>query len=212
MINRRTILLTESQIRRIIESNGDFGYHAGDLGASEYFVNYATSNRGTGHFGTGTYFVGNEDELNRGSYAERPHHKVDLSPYKLVKIMSFENGLKFHDALRYINNTAFKDYVYNGQVDEKRLMHECKVIAVMLLDIDDFKDLVPKTKMVYDKAMELIMEYGDWFKNQDWYTLKSDRRTISTELISSFGYDGVDCRGVPGLDNTMFGSVIYNMK
>ena len=36
-------------------------YHAGDLGKSEnFFLGFMDSNRGTGHFGTGTYFVGDK--------------------------------------------------------------------------------------------------------------------------------------------------------
>lgn len=202
-------------VSRILYENDGFGYHAGDLGKSEHFVNFATSNRGTGHFGTGTYFVGDEGKLNGYNYKDRPHHKIDFSPYNLVKIRSFDLGIQFHDALKYINNDAFKDYVYKGDVDHEKLKKKCQVIAVMLFDIDDFSDLFKKRDIVYNKALELIKEYADYF-NENGGTIhglaKSDRRTISTELISSFGYDGVDCRGVEGLDNTTFGSVIYNLK
>lgn len=191
----------------------DFGYHGGDLGKSEYFTSYATSNRGTGHFGTGTYFVGDENQLNVGSYKDRPRHKVDFTPYNLIKITDFRNGLAFHDALRDINNKFFQQFVHtNGGVDSDELLKQCKVIAVFLFkDINDFNDLWDKARIVYKKVMELYNEYLPEYLKVANYG-KSDRRTISTELISSFGYDGVDCRSCPDMDNTMYGSVIYNLK
>ena len=36
----------------------NIAYHAGDLGKAEHYGRFYGSNRSTGHFGTGTYFVG----------------------------------------------------------------------------------------------------------------------------------------------------------
>lgn len=201
------------KIERRDEKPENVGYHGGDLGKSEYFASYATCNRGTGHFGTGTYFVGDEKQLDTGSYKDRPRHKVDFSPYNLVKITDFRTGLAFHDALRDINNKFFHQFVnHDGGLDADGLLNQCKVIAVFLFkDIDGFDDLWDKARIVYNKVMELYEEYLPEYRNVVNYG-RSDRRTISTELISSFGYDGVDCRSCPGMDNTMFGSVIYDLK
>lgn len=223
---KRTIVLNESQIRRIFEATTlellrqiaasnekpeNVGYHAGDLGQSEHFAMIAGSNRHTGHFGTGTYFVGDPNKLNGIEYGSRPRHKVDFSPYNLVKITDFRNGLAFHDALRDINNKYFSQFVYDGHSNEAGLKEACKVVAVMLfkdIDLDNLKD---KTEQVYNRVIELYEEYVDEYQKLLKYG-KSDRRSISTELISSFGYDGVDCRSCKDMDNTMFGSVIYNLK
>lgn len=200
------------RIGEIDKKPENVGYHSGDLGKSEYFSSYATSNRGTGHFGTGTYFVGDEKNLDCGSYKDRPRHKIDFSPYNLVKITDFRSGLDFHDALRDVNNRFFQQFVHEGDVDEQGLMKDCKVIAVFLFkDIDGLDDLLDKTRIVYNKVIELYKEYLPEYHNVVNYG-RSDRRTISTELIASFGYDGVDCRSCRDMDNTMFGSVIYDLK
>lgn len=36
--------------------------------------------------------------------------------------------------------------------------------------------------------------------------------TKSTKIMKALGYDGIDCRGVKDLDNSTFGSVIYDIK
>ena len=134
----------------------------------------------------------------------------------MVKIRSFDLGIQFHDALKYLNNTAFHDYTWRKKFDMRSLKHHCKIIAIMLFnDINTFKDLDERTNEVVEKAIEIIKEYAEDFEKCDYsiYNMyKSDKRTISTELISAFGYEGVDCRGVEGLDNTMYGSVIYKLK
>ena len=181
-------------VDKILNESGNYGYHAGDLGKSEYFTQFATSNRGTGHFGTGTYFVGDENQLNVGSYADRPRHKVDFTPYNLIKITDFRNGLAFHDALRDINGKIFRRYANGDGIDEKALMEASKIVAIFVFkDIEDFNDLRNKSKIVYDKVIEIYDDYIDEYKKVV-NNGKSDRRSISTELISSFGYDGVDCR------------------
>ena len=92
------------------EENGKFsrkepnyGYHAGDLGKAEWYGNQAGSARNSGHFGTGTYFVGDEELINSGGFKERPHHKVDFSKYKLYRPQSYAQGIRVHDLLATIN-------------------------------------------------------------------------------------------------------------
>lgn len=36
--------------------------------------------------------------------------------------------------------------------------------------------------------------------------------SLSTIFMKALGYDGVDVRGLDGLDNTTYGSVIYDLK
>jgi hypothetical protein len=48
---------------------------------------------------------------------------------------------------------------------------------------------------------------------QDPYnTAKWNDDTRSTKIMKDLGYEGIDVRGVNGLDNSMFGSVIYDIK
>lgn len=80
------------------------GYHAGDLGKSEHFGRFFGSSRDTGHFGTGTYFVGNKEKLNLGNYKTRPMQEVDLSSYNLAKPKNASEAQTLHDMLKYVNN------------------------------------------------------------------------------------------------------------
>ena len=100
----------------LVESN-NYGYHAGDLGKSEYY-GVQSSGRGTGHFGTGTYFVGNPEKIrgyNDYQYGkgEAPHHIVDFSSYKLYKPSTNKKGYALHDALKVLDGsyTRWKDKV-----------------------------------------------------------------------------------------------------
>ena len=85
------------------DSDGNYGYHAGDLGKAEHFGRQEGSNRGTGHFGTGTYFVGNKTELDLGGYKDRPQHTVDFNDYNLYKPYNKREAERTHDMLSYIN-------------------------------------------------------------------------------------------------------------
>lgn len=82
----------------------NIGYHAGDLGKAESFWNMMSSVRSTGHFGTGTYFVGNEVSINNGPYSKRAHYTVDFSKYNLLKPWSYKDAMDVHDFLKGIND------------------------------------------------------------------------------------------------------------
>ena len=103
-IDKRKGKLKESKLKE----NNDYGYHAGDLGKSEGRQRQ-TGGRGTGHFGTGTYFVGNPDKIkgyNDYQYGKgkAPHHIVDFSSYNLYKPSNNYYGHKLHDTLKLLND------------------------------------------------------------------------------------------------------------
>lgn len=219
----RIIVLTEGQAREIIEqvSTPDYGYHSGDLGKAESFVQYQLGNRDTGHYGTGTYFVGNKDNLKSGRYVDRPVVTHDFSGYNLLKPGSFDLGIRLHDALKYINNTAWLQAKREGSVDIKGLQKALWPLSVMLyshMHRDEDYNYGPEdvrkfnNEIVVPRAIELLEEYSDFVKQQGGSVTKSDRNTISTELLKSFGIEGIDVRNVPDLDNTEFGSVIFDVR
>lgn len=90
--------------RVLYSSRADnLGYHAGDLGKAEH-LNIQGRYRGTGHFGTGTYFVGEEEKVTKDShYGKRPQHAVDFTDYNLYKVRSDREGYQLHDFLRIID-------------------------------------------------------------------------------------------------------------
>lgn len=94
----------QDEVNAESDTRHSLGYHAGDLGKSTV-DDYARQGygRGTGHFGFGTYFVGDEEKINYGDYGKRKHEAVDFDKYNLFKPRNFEQGLKLHDALKLID-------------------------------------------------------------------------------------------------------------
>lgn len=84
----------------------NIGYHAGDLGKAESMGNQ-TGGRGTGHFGTGTYFVGNKvkiDGYNARDGKPAPVETVNFGKYNLYKPHNTEEAYALHDFLRDVND------------------------------------------------------------------------------------------------------------
>lgn len=88
----------------LLEDN--VGYHYGDLGKAD--KRSIMAGRGTGHFGTGTYFFGSTDSPGSSYYRKnRPENIVDFSSYKLFKPMSNKDGYRLHDFLKSVNEISF---------------------------------------------------------------------------------------------------------
>lgn len=64
--------------------------------------------RGTGHFGTGFYFVSKDQygDMHTDYDPSRPIYVLDTSSYKLYKPLDNNTAYKLHDALKYINDCA----------------------------------------------------------------------------------------------------------
>ena len=107
-------------IREVVEAQqevSNVGYHAGDLGKSEKYGQFAYGNRGTGHFGTGTYFVGNPEKIkgyNRRNGIDAPVEKVDFSKYNLFRPSDTDQAYKLHSALKMINDDLLYMHKYDN--------------------------------------------------------------------------------------------------
>lgn len=163
--NDGTQLLKSLGIREnLVESN--YGYHAGDLGKSEYYGSQS-SGRGTGHFGTGTYFVGDPNRIkgyNDYQYGkgEAPHHIVDFSSYNLYKPSTNKKGYELHDTLKLLDGS----YTYwKDKVD----------------DVNTVKKYEGRDKRRYDKFTEQELEELIGALNR----LDSDE-PLNYEYISNF--------------------------
>lgn len=102
------------------------GFHAGDLGKAESYGEQGYY-RDTGHFGTGTYFVGDEAKINDYTYGKRPHHAVEFNNYNLYKIRNNDDGYKLHKQLRAIDGGITEEFVEAAKADKFRvseLRHE----------------------------------------------------------------------------------------
>ena len=102
------------------EADSNVGYHAGDLGKSESLRQQGLG-RDTGHFGTGTYFVGNKvalDGYNSRGGKPAPVESVDFTKYNLFKPKNAQDGLALHDFLRGV------DGYWNRDADAVNTMEE----------------------------------------------------------------------------------------
>lgn len=165
------------------------GYHRGDLGKAEnrWRMN---SGRGTGHFGTGTYFTGKPlDNWN----TQRPQHKVNFDNYKLFKPKDDEQGFDLHQSLKAINN---------GYQDDR--LEEAIVKLSTILGIDQNK-VRQEIKRINNA------DTYDWSSDPENRALQTQWDSLSTQFIKTFGYQGIDVRHLPNLDNTSYGSVIYDL-
>ena len=326
-------VMTEGQA--LYSDRDNVGYHAGDLGKSEDFNDMTGTKRATGHFGTGTYFVGDEAQISERFYGNRPHEKVNFDKYNLFKVRDYEEGSALHSFLMSINNNilhlaearkTFEEYYDSNKnvmaaaddtqfgewSEDEDVKNNRKVIDEYIesnFTEGEKQRLNEAAEKDYDRAqnatvseywkqgleadynrsvkyfgkIETLEEYvanrvksmeesiannkklsvEDWYyanaysflkehieaseNYRDWYrglplrAMKSgiwvregNLRSIldsiydtargygsdggmymdspSTMFMKALGYEGIDVRGVKGLDNTTYGSVIYDLK
>lgn len=255
---------TKNDTKLSLSEEGNYGYHAGDLGKAEGYWNMTSSNRSTGHFGTGTYFVGDEAQISRkDTYGNRPHEKVDFSNYNLYKPLLESYGFELHDQLKYINNNisqypiasmsfdeiwdvcksvegAQYTLYYDENATETEKAEAKKILAEMEERFesiefdsenwyaDDLKEKLKEISGSYQSATirlnslfgynaeekinsALESVYNEVSQIEDSYNARYED-SPSTRFMKAMGYEGIDVRGIKGLDNTTYGSVIYDLK
>ena len=128
----------------------DAGYHAGDLGKAEFLHNQGYG-RDTGHFGTGTYFVGSKELIeNDRTYASRPHHAVNFGNYNLYKIRNDDDGYKLHRSLRVIDGGFSQDFL-DAAVADKFAVSELGHNARRLIEKYDTQEWDEELEMFLSK-------------------------------------------------------------
>ena len=292
-----------SNLQQFLYSERNLGYHAGDLGKAEPYSSQGGS-RGTGHFGTGTYFVGNEAEISDDYYGKRPHEEVDFGKYNLFKPKNYTEGKKLHEFLKGMDGydrmaedaikseseweevfydteaSIYDDDDYGIDLHAKENLHNlvrlygkynvADAIAHVTdweyaptsngtLWSDEANESVP-VESVYDKVnlSDVLSEiekkhprkwdyslsaddYGEWInsfaeiadvlgitenevekavnktkkqlKDVNYYGANANvSDSAATVFMKALGYEGVDVRHIKEMDNTTYGSVIYDLK
>ena len=173
-------------------------YHAGvisKLNKAETNGRFYGSDRGTGYFGTGHYFVDNatKHELdNNGSYSKLPYTSIDISQYdNLFKATTNEIADGLHTFLK--NLTKFTQGSDTYSISELFSQFQ-KVFGETTMDMQEF-----------DAKLEQLKTY---MQNSNMYD-RGD--SVSTQFMKSLGYGGVDTRGTKYAD-TRYGTVIYDLK
>ena len=176
----------------------DVVYHAGSvsrLNKAETNGRFYGSNRGTGYFGTGHYFVDaatKHELLSNGNYSKLPFTSVDISQYdNLFQARTDTVAEKLHSFLKNLTRYTQGDDRYN--IDELFSQFE-DVFGKSVLTIDDFG-----SKLSELSAFMKVSNLND----------RSD--SVSTQFMKSLGYGGVDTRGTRYAD-TRYGTVIYDLK
>jgi hypothetical protein len=159
----------------------DAGYHAGDLGKAE-FLHQQGYGRDTGHFGTGTYFVGAKELIeDSGTYASRPHHAVNFGDYNLYKIRNDDDGYKLHRSLRVIDGGFSQEFLDAAVADKfavSELWRDARELAEKYdtkewdeeVEIFLSKDYIGSairayTEVAKDNGLD-IQSYDEWLSEQ----------------------------------------------
>lgn len=173
------------------------GVHYGDLGKGRdtNFFSINSSNRSTGHFGTGTYFVSEEKANKYGDEwsflsGERPRKEIDFNEYNLYRPQIDIEAMRLHDGLKAVNYGNYDDYSFRFMKD------------------DLIRNGVSEEKI--NNARNVVEQKRDEYSQLDvMKQMKVD--SLSTTFMKELGFNGIDVRGYEQLDNSQYGSVIYDL-
>jgi TP901 family phage tail tape measure protein len=173
-------------------------YHAGilsKLNKAETNGRFYGSNRGTGYFGTGHYFVDSSSKhyLDESStYSKLPYSSIDISQYdNLFKANNDIIAKSLHEFLKNLTRYTQGDTKFN--TNELFSQFE-NVFANTVMDIKEFESRINGLKDFMSKS-----------------NLSDRSDSVSTQFMKSLGYGGVDTRGTK-FANTEYGTVIYDLK
>lgn len=163
--------------------------------------------RSTGHFGTGAYFF--SDRKRAKEYDDRDVTAVDIRDYNLAPASK-----KLHDALRDVNTTSgrakdefsesdfFRVIMALGRYDEFYAYEELD------LDASDevLQEQIRRNSEVESRRMQLRADA------KRMYNEPGNVDSRSTVVMKVLGYDGVYARPRSDMDNSTYGTVIYDVK
>jgi hypothetical protein len=178
------------------------GFHSGDLGYGTDTVLGQMDGRGTGHFGTGVYFVSNPDKFrNRfDTRANRPIAQADLSQFNLAKPLADLWAKRLHDGLKTVNRMVTKEYE-----DRDTLEGDLQKAANLIegaLSLNQSNAEIRKAILTAVKSAKKEL-------TDDVMHSKTYIDSASTRAMKNLGFDGIDVRHIPEFDNTEYGTVVY---
>jgi hypothetical protein len=173
-------------------------WHAGDMRYGSDTTNgRMTAGRGTGHFGTGVYFVGGKEKL--GSYrADRPAQSFSFEGLNMLRPRSEQEGFDLHAGLKLVNDAR----AATGEARESKISD---AVRTLKYDLPGGWMTGEKTNELREKVAAAVEAAAADFK----FASTEYSESASTRLLRSLGYDGVDVTNYPGLDGTTYGSVVF---
>lgn len=215
----KRIYLTEHQYNLIKEA--EFNYHINRNSDKEHSLQpyqsdnkYVMDGRGTGHFGSGTYFstYKEEDPKIDSQYGKNNQntdkqfiqigdgvYRVDLELYKnLYRVENVRQADVLYSLLRYLNQMfcricSFgkfrgKDAIYDNSDLYQRIIRNANALNLQCPS--------------YLTLTRMMQNHGQ----------NDEKQSFSTVFMEYNGYNGVNVSGIPMYDNTMHGSVIYDLS
>ena len=147
---------------------GDYGYHYGaeNLDYNKKSERLSSrSGRGTGAFGTGTYFFGKEGAERAKGYHftdGRTEHKADFSNYNLYKPKNAEQGFRLHQLFKELDDNYSTQIKSKAEIKQRvsEIINELNEIEPNLNDDGSYEDLLLSPEQEEDIKNRLI-ELGD---------------------------------------------------
>ena len=104
---------------------------------------------------------------------------------------------------RYIEDDYWRDRPHSLEMAERQeeLMSHIPELAKILGEDEDY---------MYDVVNEAIRSAEIDSNKRDFMGGKYD--SVGTRVMKKLGYEGIDVRGIKGLDNSTYGSVIYDLN
>ena len=177
---------------------GNIGYRAGSPNDYAEGMNQHQGGRNSGHYGSGTYFFSNEDKAKGYAEGVRGTSQINLEGKNLYKPTDAKEGKDLHEFFQTLNDASVRKghTEWQGDIGYKPdygLWSSKLGWMGIKVSPDDIKRSM-------DEVYELA---GKGFPKED---------TASTRIMRRAGYDGVDVRHIPELDNANYGSVLYRSK
>ena len=184
-------------------------YHYGDLSYGLDTSLGRMGGRSTGHFGTGVYFVGQSQKTAGSTREGRPESKLDLAGLKLFRPATQDAGFELHSTLKEINNLVSKLDERSRATPDASAGSASDIEARLQNALQRLTTITGKTLNSATASRllrEAASEYGAVYPRSDF------AESASTRIMRALGFDGIDVRGYPELDNFQYGSVIYGAK
>ena len=146
---------------------------------------------------------------------------------KILKFINYTEKDKELDGVNWqadVNKTKqffdkYKSEVESDKIKKSKYIHEeirklARKLSVIISSQEYINlDFRSDNRRGVDEITNIIEKVISQNLRQDPYNSKTwNDDTKSTKIIKALGYEGIDCRGVDGLDNSTFGSIIYDIK
>lgn len=157
------------------------GMHWGDLNyGKKADTRDRMGGRGTGHFGTGFYFVSKDNygDMNYDYDEARPIFEIDLNPYNLFKPRTNDEAYRLHDGLKDVNDAAqfIDDLYFNEDVALRELddiydNYNREDLIKELIKFADKNGITRYVEFMYNYAVngESLNEVLNWVINETTY-------------------------------------------